>query len=103
MSNVVLDIPRPRRALGVMRRMQAGHPLLEAGPLSMMTYLDGYGAEAALWLRFFKHYGWVSPRDWPNGMRAWHLSEKGHEVLQRGEAWWRSLTWFQRLYMWVAG
>lgn len=97
------EIPRPRRALGVMRRMQTGYPILEAGPLSMLTYLDGYGAEAAMWLRFFERHGWVTAKNWANGMRAWSLSDKGQEVLARGEVWWRGLSWSQRLYVWIAG
>lgn len=94
-----LEIPRPRRALGVMRRMQCGYPILEAGPLSMTTYLDGYGPEAAMWLSFFNHYGWVTPREWSSGIRAWVLSDKGRLVLEQGESWWRQLSWSQRLYV----
>ncbi|MBB5189995.1 hypothetical protein HNQ50_000705 [Silvimonas terrae] len=94
-----LAIPRPRRALGVMRRMREGFPILEAGQSSLTTWQDGCGQEAAMWLSFFNHYGWVESSEWANGVKAWALSDKGNLVLEEGERWWEHLSWSQRLYV----
>lgn len=101
-AHLMNRIPRPRRALGVMRRMRLGYPILEAGPLAITTYLDGYGAEAALWLGYFRRNGWIAAQDWPNGVRAWFLSDRGLAILALGEDWWQSLTWSQRLVYWLS-
>ncbi|WP_200917821.1 hypothetical protein [Jeongeupia sp. HS-3] len=84
-----------------MRRMHQGYPILEAGPLAMTTYLDGYGAEAALWLGYFRRHDWIEAQDWPNGVRAWFLSKRGLTMLAQGEDWWASLSWTQRVIYWL--
>ncbi len=51
----------------------------------------------------FRRFGWVRPVDSEEGgyMRSFVLSEAGEEALEGAKAWWSSLSWFQKAWLYV--
>ena len=49
------------------------------------------------------HFGWVSPVDSDEGgyTRNFVLSEAGEKALEDARAWWKSLSWFQKAWLYV--
>lgn len=50
-----------------------------------------------------KRFGWVRPVDTDEGgyTRSFVLSEAGEEALEGAKAWWSSLSWFQKAWLYV--
>ncbi len=50
-----------------------------------------------------RRYGWVRPVDTDEGgyMRCFVLSEAGEKALESATAWWNSLSWFQKAWLYV--
>jgi hypothetical protein len=48
-------------------------------------------------------FGWVSPVDSNEGgyTRSFVLSEAGEKALENAKAWWSSLSWFQKAWLYV--
>jgi hypothetical protein len=50
-----------------------------------------------------KRFGWVRPDDSEASgyMRTFVLSEAGEKALEGAKAWWSSLSWFQKVWLYV--
>lgn len=49
------------------------------------------------------HFGWVKPADGGSSgyTRSFVLSETGEQALASAKAWWSSLSWFQKAWLYV--
>lgn len=50
-----------------------------------------------------RRFGWVRPADsdWFGYTRSFVLSEAGEKALEGAKAWWNSLSWFQKAWLYV--
>lgn len=90
-------IPHRRLALKALRSMRMGNPLVRSGDSAFLTWLDGVPNVIHLF-DYLVRNKYVEPLA-AQGIASLHyvLTAAGRELHDRGERWWRSLTWREQL------
>lgn len=96
-------VPHRRLALRILRSMRLGNPLVRGGDSALLTWLDGVPNVVHLF-DYLVRNKYVEPRD-AQGIASLHyvLTAAGKELHDRGERWWRSLTWREQLAVVIYG
>lgn len=96
-------IPNRRLALKILRSMRLGNPLVRGGDSALLTWLDGVPNVIHLF-DYLVRNKYVEPLA-EHGIASLHyvLTAAGRELHDRGERWWKSLTWKEQLTVVIYG
>lgn len=105
-QNETMDrIPHRLFVLRALRTLARGTPFVVLGAASWAMILYGVPFAPALFGYFLNH-GWLEPLNLHGslpGVTYFGLSIKGRGFLERGESWWGSLGFWQKLQVAVGG
>lgn len=96
-----LQEPVPQRwhVLQLLRLMHVGHPFIRFWDTSFTTYLEGFPL-AVHYFDFLDRNGYITPCAEDGWMANYYqLTPAGEELLDKGEAWWKTLHWFEKTWV----